>query len=311
MAAACSYGRELRADIDRARAPVLYMSHGAPIFAVNDPARIAELRSWGRGIGRPRGILAITPHYASRRIEVGATGSGFAMYDLPGPIARRIPRGLSTRPPSEGLALRVEALLSPRGPTTRGDRRIRPHDLGSSASFRTPTCRCSSLVISMSASATPWRSGARAVARRRDPPLRERRDDAQSGGRRPRSGDSALGRGIRRVGGGDDCGRRDRRPRRLARRPRGEPRPPGRRGHFSCVARGARLRLGTGGLPGASPRSRVSSMMSVVRADRVKRSGGGRRCSRDAQREHAAVIRDPHRQPHAALRERPLRRWRA
>ncbi len=123
MAAASSYGRELHAEAP-GRAPVLYMSHGAPIFAVNDAARIAELRSWGRQIDKPRGILAITPHYASRRVEVGATARGLAMYDLPEPIARRIPRGLEyATPPSEGLALRVESVMAPRGPTARGDRR--------------------------------------------------------------------------------------------------------------------------------------------------------------------------------------------
>jgi 4,5-DOPA dioxygenase extradiol len=106
-----------------ARPPVIYFSHGAPIFAVNDPARIAELRAWGAKLAKPSAILAITPHYATRRLEVGATGRGVALYDLPRPFARRIPRGLDyATPPSEGLARRVEALLAARGPTARGDR---------------------------------------------------------------------------------------------------------------------------------------------------------------------------------------------
>jgi 4,5-DOPA dioxygenase extradiol len=110
------------------RAPVIYLSHGAPIFAVNDPARIAELRAWGATLAKPAGILAVTPHYASRRLEVGATGRGLAMYDLPEAFARRIPRGLEyATPPSEALATRVVALLAPRGPTMRGDRRGMDH----------------------------------------------------------------------------------------------------------------------------------------------------------------------------------------
>jgi 4,5-DOPA dioxygenase extradiol len=105
------------------RAPVIYLSHGAPIFAMNDPARIAELRDWGAALAKPSGIVAITPHYAARRLEVGATGRGFAMYDLPEAFARRIPRGLDyATPPSEAIATRVAALLAPRGPTARGDR---------------------------------------------------------------------------------------------------------------------------------------------------------------------------------------------
>jgi 4,5-DOPA dioxygenase extradiol len=110
-------------DATDTRAPVVYLSHGAPIFAINDPARIAELRAWGRSLLKPRAILAVTPHYASRHLEVGATGRGSAMYDLPEAFARRIPRGLDyATPPSEALAERVLALLSPRGPTARGDR---------------------------------------------------------------------------------------------------------------------------------------------------------------------------------------------
>jgi 4,5-DOPA dioxygenase extradiol len=126
--AACSLERPSRAASEHAPAPVIYLSHGAPIFAMNDPARIAELRAWGATLAKPSAVLAITPHYGSRRLEVGATGRGFAMYDLPEAFARRIPRGLEyATPPSGALAGRVEALLSPRGPTTRGDRRGMDH----------------------------------------------------------------------------------------------------------------------------------------------------------------------------------------
>jgi 4,5-DOPA dioxygenase extradiol len=127
LAASSSVAREAHAQAD-ARAPVLYLSHGAPIFAMNDPGRIAELRAWGRTLAKPRAVLAVTPHYASRRLEVGATGRGFAMYDLPSAFARRIPRGLDyATPPSDALAKRVEALLAARGPVARGDRRGMDH----------------------------------------------------------------------------------------------------------------------------------------------------------------------------------------
>jgi 4,5-DOPA dioxygenase extradiol len=106
-----------------ARLPVLYVSHTAPIFAINDPARIAELRTWGARLPKPRGILAMTPHYGSRRLEVGATGPGFAMYDLPEGIKRRIAPGLTyATPPSGALAARVDALLGAGTPLPRGDR---------------------------------------------------------------------------------------------------------------------------------------------------------------------------------------------
>jgi 4,5-DOPA dioxygenase extradiol len=117
-----SASRSLRAAVP-ARPPVLYVSHGAPIFAVNDPARIAELRAWGARLPKPRGILAMTPHYGTRRLEVGATGRGFAMYDLPEGIKRRVPPGLTyDTPPSEALAARLDALLGGGAPLPRGDR---------------------------------------------------------------------------------------------------------------------------------------------------------------------------------------------
>jgi 4,5-DOPA dioxygenase extradiol len=104
---------------------VLYVSHAAPIFAVNDPARIAEMRAWGARLAKPAGIVVMTPHYGSRHVEVGATGRGFAMFNLPGPMKRRIPRELDyPTPPSEGLASRVEAFLgSPSAPVGRAQGR--------------------------------------------------------------------------------------------------------------------------------------------------------------------------------------------
>jgi 4,5-DOPA dioxygenase extradiol len=122
-AAATLYGQNAYGQARPTRGPVLYLSHGAPIFAIRDPVRIAELQSWGAQITKPRAILAITPHYAARRLEVGATGRGLALYDLPESIARRVPRGLDySTPPSDALARRVEDLLSARGPVARGDR---------------------------------------------------------------------------------------------------------------------------------------------------------------------------------------------
>jgi len=106
-----------------ARAPVLYVSHGAPIFAINDPARIAELRAWGARLPKPRGIVAMTPHYGSRRLEVGWTGPGLALYDLPESLKRLVPPGLDyATPPSAALAGRVDSLLGAGAPVARGDR---------------------------------------------------------------------------------------------------------------------------------------------------------------------------------------------
>ncbi len=103
--------------------PVLYVSHGAPLFLPGNEARRSALNAWGKQLARPRGIVVMTPHYATRRLELGHTGPGRALYDLPGPIQRRLPPGLEYGTPSgEGLAEHVEALLSDTMPVSRGER---------------------------------------------------------------------------------------------------------------------------------------------------------------------------------------------
>ncbi|HEY8079066.1 MAG TPA: class III extradiol ring-cleavage dioxygenase [Labilithrix sp.] len=95
-------------------APVLFVSHGAPLMLPGNEARAAELRAWGTKLPKPRGIVVMTPHFAARRIELGATARGFAMYDLPPAIKRRLPQDLDyPTPPSAALATRVEQLLGP------------------------------------------------------------------------------------------------------------------------------------------------------------------------------------------------------
>ncbi len=103
--------------------PVLYVSHGAPLFLPGSEARRAELASWGARLPRPRGILVMTPHYGARRIEMGRVGRGAAMYDLPGRIKALLPQGLDyATPPSDDLARQVESQLGDAFPIARGDR---------------------------------------------------------------------------------------------------------------------------------------------------------------------------------------------
>jgi 4,5-DOPA dioxygenase extradiol len=100
--------------------PVAFVSHGSPLLAI-DPVRGPHLDAWGRALAKPTAILVMTPHYATRRLELGRTGRGFAMYDMPRWLARQLPQNLEyASPPSDALADRVEALL---GPVTRGRRR--------------------------------------------------------------------------------------------------------------------------------------------------------------------------------------------
>lgn len=102
--------------------PVAFVSHGGPLLAV-DPVRGPALRAWGAKLSKPSGVLAMTPHWGSRHIELGATGRGVARYDFPQWLADKVPANLTyASPPSEALASRVEALLMGVYPAQRSSR---------------------------------------------------------------------------------------------------------------------------------------------------------------------------------------------
>jgi 4,5-DOPA dioxygenase extradiol len=104
-------------------APVGFVSHGSPLLAI-DAVRGGELRRWGHALARPKGIVVMTPHYGTRRLELGSTARGFALYDFPGWLKRRLPQNLDYRsPPSEGLARRVTELLAGQAQPHRSARR--------------------------------------------------------------------------------------------------------------------------------------------------------------------------------------------
>jgi 4,5-DOPA dioxygenase extradiol len=113
-----------RTAAQAARTPTLYVSHGAPLFMPKQEARRAALAAWGVELARPRAIVVMTPHFASRTLGLGNTGAGYAWYDLPNGIKRLLPQDLEyPSPPSAQLATRVDAILGsalPRDNTRRG-----------------------------------------------------------------------------------------------------------------------------------------------------------------------------------------------
>ncbi len=107
-----------------ARPPVLFVSHGTPLFLPHNEERRAALQRWGASLTAPRGIVVMTPHVASRELAVGPTGPGFAMYDLPALFKRQLPQDLEyATPPSEALARRLDQLLGDGRPATRSTSR--------------------------------------------------------------------------------------------------------------------------------------------------------------------------------------------
>lgn len=109
---------------EKLRSPAaLYVSHGAPLFMPGQEARRAELGIWGRALAKPRGIVVMTPHFAARRLALGAVGTGFAWYDLPGGLKRLLPQDLEYGTPSNAtLAANVQSILGelPRAQERRG-----------------------------------------------------------------------------------------------------------------------------------------------------------------------------------------------
>lgn len=90
--------------------PVGLVSHGSPLLLV-DPVRGPAFRAWGKELPKPTGIVSMTPHYAARRLQLGATGRGQGMYNFPRWLAPNLPERDYPSPPSGALAERVRALL--------------------------------------------------------------------------------------------------------------------------------------------------------------------------------------------------------
>src|SRR5688572_5681142 len=63
------------------KAPVLFISHGAPTFAVEPGALGPELQRLGKGISGIRAVLVISPHWRTRNVKVMSTPEPATMHD--------------------------------------------------------------------------------------------------------------------------------------------------------------------------------------------------------------------------------------
>ncbi len=102
----------------------------------------------------------MTPHFGARHLELGATGPGMGMYNMPRWMKKQLPQDLDYRtPPSTGLADRVEQLLAGTEPVARSDRRGFDHTIWMPLSFLCPLADAPVLEISY-----PYRSDAEIFA---------------------------------------------------------------------------------------------------------------------------------------------------
>jgi 4,5-DOPA dioxygenase extradiol len=110
------------------RWPVLFVSHGSPMLAVEPGRAGPTLAAWSRGYGRPAAILAISPHWREPGLVVGTRDIQEAWHDFGGfpPELYRLTYG---PPGSAALARRLQSLLSTQGRPVRVDA-ARPLDHG-------------------------------------------------------------------------------------------------------------------------------------------------------------------------------------
>lgn len=110
------------------RWPVLFVSHGSPMLAL-DPGRAgAALAGWSRGRERPTAILAISPHWYRQGVAVATRARQQAWHDFGG-FPDELYRLDYGPPGSPGMAAKVRSLLADSGIAVDADPE-RPLDHG-------------------------------------------------------------------------------------------------------------------------------------------------------------------------------------
>lgn len=64
--------------------PSVFVSHGAPTFALEPGLAGAQLRALGEALGKPQGIVIVSPHWMTRGVQVTATSAPQTVHDFGG-----------------------------------------------------------------------------------------------------------------------------------------------------------------------------------------------------------------------------------
>jgi 4,5-DOPA dioxygenase extradiol len=64
--------------------PSLFISHGAPTFAIEPGLAGSQLRALGLALDKPRAVLVISPHWMTRGVEITATERPETVHDFGG-----------------------------------------------------------------------------------------------------------------------------------------------------------------------------------------------------------------------------------
>lgn len=108
------------------RAPVLFLSHGAPPLA-DDPLWTRELAAWSAILDKPASILMVSAHWEAAPITLSSTTGAPLLYDFWG-FPQKYYQVRYAAPPAPELAATTERLLAQAGlPTARDETRGLDH----------------------------------------------------------------------------------------------------------------------------------------------------------------------------------------
>jgi 4,5-DOPA dioxygenase extradiol len=94
--------------------PTVFVSHGAPTFALEPGLAGAQLRALGTALGRPRAILVVSPHWMTPEVQVTSAEQPETVHDFGG-FARALFDIRYPAPGSPALAARVRQVLGDHG----------------------------------------------------------------------------------------------------------------------------------------------------------------------------------------------------
>lgn len=104
------------------RMPSLFVSHGAPTFAIEPALAGPLLRQLGRELPRPRAVLVLSPHWMTPSVRVSATATPETVHDFGG-FPAELYRIQYPAPGSPEVAARALELLNAAGWNATADER--------------------------------------------------------------------------------------------------------------------------------------------------------------------------------------------